>query len=442
MSSPSVAEELSPVIQALIKSDPKVALKFWDGSVLGPLDADTTIVIKSPNILRRLLYAPGELGLARSYVSGDIETQGDIYPLVSNYLGATPTPGESSLAMGPKGWLSVIKVALKYKVIGPPLPPPPEEIKVKGTRHSQPRDRASIAHHYDLPESFYQLLLGKTLTYSCAYFTSPTTSLDDAQRSKYDLICRKLGLEQGMRLLDVGCGWGGMVLYAAENYGVEALGVTLSEEQAKVATRVVEQAGLCSKVTIKLQDYRDIDEEPFDAISSIGMFEHVGLDKLKHYFEVLFSLTKPQGRLLNHGISRPPGPHILAPRSFIDRYVFPDGELIEVGNVISVAQQCGFEVRDVESMREHYGRTLRYWVQNLENNWEEAISIVGPGRAKVWRLYMAASAINFENGLTSLHQVLAVKPSKGPKGSISGMPITRQELFKGGILGRSTDSVF
>lgn len=434
MESSLVAQEFKPIIGSIMKANPNISVKFWDGSVLGDEKAPITITIKNPNVLRRLLYAPGELGLARSYVAGDIELEGKIYPLISNYLGATPTPGESSLKIDAKGWAAIVKAALKYKAIGPPLPSPPEEIKIKGIKHSKPRDRTAISHHYDLPESFYRLFLGETLTYSCARFTSPTTSLDDAQKAKYDLICRKLGLKEGMRLLDVGCGWGGMVLHAAQNYGVEALGVTLSEEQAKVAQRRVEEAGLSSRVTIKLQDYRDINEQPFDSISSIGMFEHVGLDKLKAYFEVLSSLLKPRGRLLNHGISRPPGPHIPNSRSFIDRYVFPDGELVEVGNVISVAQQCGFEVRDVESLREHYGMTLRHWVQNLEDNWEEAVSIVGPGRAKVWRIYMAGSAINFENGLTSIHQVLAVKPEKGPNGSISGMPLTREELFQGGIL--------
>jgi cyclopropane-fatty-acyl-phospholipid synthase len=270
------------------------------------------------------------------------------------------------------------------------------------------------------------LLLGETMTYSCAYFSSPEATLDQAQTAKYDLICRKLGLRPGMRLLDVGCGWGGMVMHAAEHFGVDAVGVTISRQQADLAAKRVADAGLADRAEIRLQDYRDLGSERFDAISSIGMFEHVGLSELRHYFAVLHGLLVPEGRLLNHGISRLPGPAGFGKRSFITRYVFPDGELHEVGSVITAMQSEGFEVRDVEALREHYARTLRTWVSNLEANWDEAVSLAGAARVRIWRLYLAGSAAGFEGGRINLHQVLAVSPD-GDGGS--GMPATRASFL-------------
>jgi cyclopropane-fatty-acyl-phospholipid synthase len=315
-------------------------------------------------------------------------------------------------------------------VIGRPLPPPPQEAQLRGRRHSKSRDSAAISHHYDLSNDFYRLVLGPTITYSCAYFPEEDATLEEAQRNKYDVICRKLGLQPGMRLLDVGCGWGGMVLHAAEEYGVDAVGVTLSERQAELATQRVEDAGLRGRVEIRVQDYRDVADGPFDAISSIGMFEHVGRDKLAEYFACLHKLLAPGGRLLNHGISRPgnegAGARAKFDRNgFIERYVFPDGELHEVGTVVSLMQER-FEVRDVESLREHYARTLRHWVTNLEANWDRAVELVGPS-ARIWRLYMAGSALNFEAGRTSIHQVLAVKPDAT---GASRMPLTRARLME------------
>jgi len=308
--------------------------------------------------------------------------------------------------------------------LGRPLPPPEEEARLGGRLHSKARDAAAISHHDDVGNDFYRLVLGPTLTYSCAYFATPQGSLDDAQRAKYDLICRKLGLGEGVRLLDVGCGWGGMVLHAAEHYGVRAVGITLSKEQHALATERVADAALAGRVEIRLQDYRDVDDGPFDAISSIGMFEHVGMDALTGYFTKLYSLLKPEGRLLNHGISRPAGPSAIDRNSFIARYVFPDGGLHEVGTVVSSMQGEGFEVRDVESLREHYALTLRAWVRNLEANWDEAQALIGPRRARIWRLYMAASALNFEAGRTAIHQVLGLRPSRE---GASGIPLRREE---------------
>jgi cyclopropane-fatty-acyl-phospholipid synthase len=269
---------------------------------------------------------------------------------------------------------------------------------------------------------FYRHVLGPSMTYSCAVWSSPDVGLEAAQAAKYELICRKLGLEPGMRLLDIGCGWGGMILHAAEHHGVEAVGVTLSARQAEWAEKRIADAGLSDRVRVRLEDYRDIADGPYDAISSIGMFEHVGLSQLAVYFEKVHSLVRPGGRLLNHGISRPPFERPrFARASFIDRYVFPDGELHEVGSVISTIQQAGFEARHMETLREHYALTLRAWVDNLERHWDDCVKEVGEARARIWRLYMAASAVNFETGRTQIHQVLAVRP--GRNGADSGMPL-------------------
>jgi len=265
-------------------------------------------------------------------------------------------------------------------------------------------------------------VLGPSLTYSCAVWHDPDDTLEAAQANKYELICRKLDLRPGMRLLDVGCGWGGMVMHAAQNHGVQAVGITISRQQAELAEKRVAEAGLSDQVQIRVQDYREVADGPYDGISSIGMFEHVGEARLAEYFECLRRLVRPEGRLLNHGISRPArGEKARLPRrSFINRYVFPDGELHEVGRVISITQDAGFEVRHVESLREHYALTLRRWVANLEAHWDEAVSEVGAPRARVWRLYMAASAVNFEAGRSQVHQVLSVPREPG---ALSGLPL-------------------
>ncbi len=244
------------------------------------------------------------------------------------------------------------------------------------------RDREAVSHHYDVSNEFYRLFLGPSLTYSCAVFSDDDMSLEDAQASKYELVSRKLDLQPGMRLLDVGCGWGGMAMHAADRHDVMAVGVTVSTRQVELASKRVAEAGLADRVQIRNQDYRLVTDGPFDAISSIGMFEHVGEARLAEYFGHLYDLLPPGGRLLNHGISRPPNPDgrlkaKFSRRGFIDRYVFPDGELHEIGRVVSIVQQAGFEVRHVESLREHYAKTLRHWVANLEAHWDEAVELVG-----------------------------------------------------------------
>jgi cyclopropane-fatty-acyl-phospholipid synthase len=410
---------LADLLRQLLGPDLPIAIEAYDGSRLGPVDAPATLLIRSPTALHRIVQAPGELGFARAYVAGDVDLEGDIFAALAlrDHL--------PDMKLRPAQWLAALRLvgvgALK------PVPAPPEEARLHGRRHTKERDAAAIAHHYDVSNDFYRHVLGPSMTYSCAVWTDPSITLEEAQANKHELICRKLGLEPGMRLLDIGCGWGGMLLHAAARHGVQAVGVTLSKRQAELAEKRAAEAGLAGKVEVRYQDYRDVDDGPYDAVSSIGMFEHVGLRQLGVYFERCHELLPPGGRLLNHAISRParaPGSTAdgrtrFSRRSFIDRYVFPDGELHEVGTVVSAIQHAGFEARHMESIREHYGLTLRAWVANLEANWDACVADVGRARARIWRLYMAASAIHFEANRTQVHQVLAVKPDGGR----SGLPL-------------------
>ena len=404
---------MARALEAVLGPDLPIAVRAYDGSRLGPADAPATLLVRSPVVFRRLITAPGELGMGRAYVAGELDVEGDLYSALAALADRMP----DLRAFGPRQWAEVLRLAGSsvLRTGFAALPVPPEEAHLSGVRHSKERDAAAIAHHYDISNAFYRIVLGPSMTYSCAVWERGDVTLEDAQAAKYELVSRKLGLEPGMRLLDVGCGWGGMVLHAAANHGVRAVGVTLSRRQAEWAEKAVAEAGLADRVEIRHQDYRDVRDGPFDAISSIGMFEHVGLSQLRVYSGGLRRLLRAGGRLLNHGVARPPnaGRTRFQPNSFIDRYVFPDGELHEVGSVVSTMQGTGFEVRHVESLREHYALTLRAWVSNLEASWDEAVAEVGPGRARVWRLYMAASALNFEAGRTQVHQVLAVRSDGG-----------------------------
>ncbi|HEX9531048.1 MAG TPA: cyclopropane-fatty-acyl-phospholipid synthase family protein, partial [Acidimicrobiales bacterium] len=410
---------LAEVFEAIAGPDAPVEFRAYDGSVCGAPGSDVKITIRSPVAVSYLAQAPGALGLARAYVSGHLDVDGDMYITLSRLSRAQ----ETNMSLAEK--VKLLQSLGGPKVLVPRIPPPPQEVRINrrflnGRMHSKGRDAHAISHHYDVSNDFYRLVLGSTMTYSCARFESQGQSLDDAQQAKYELICRKLGLAPGQRLLDVGCGWGGMVLHAAARHGIAALGVTLSRPQEELARKRAAESGLDGQVEIRLQDYRDL-AGSYDAVSSIGMFEHVGRARTAEYFTTLAALLRPGGRLLNHAISTPEGASFDR-RSFVARYVFPDGELQDVGSVCLGMQKAGLEVRDVECLREHYALTLRHWAANLEANWDAAVALVGERRARVWRLYMTGSAVSFEEGEISVHQVLGVKPDQGA----SGMALTRR----------------
>lgn len=417
---------LRPLVDRLLGGRIPLRFAFWDGSTIEPTDVSDAVGamvrVRSVDALRRILWAPGEIGLARAFVAGDLDIDGDIF-------GALRVLSEVSVKDLAQTRVSALPAALsgalRVGALRRPPPPPPEEARPRGRLHSRRRDAQAVSHHYDVGNDFYALVLGPSMTYSCARFADETTSLEEAQAAKHELVCRKLGLDRrpGARLLDVGCGWGSMALHAATGHGAIVVAVTLSAAQAEYARLRVAAAGLSDRIEVRLQDYRDIRGEQFDAISSIGMFEHVGGSQMAVYFETLRGLLHPTGRLLNHAISSPGGSRITA-RSFMGRYVFPDGELQDVGEVVLAMERAGFEVRDVESLREHYSRTLHAWVDNLAAHWPAAVDLVGAARARVWRLYMAASAVGFDDGGLGIHQVLGVVPR--PDGS-STMPATRDD---------------
>ncbi|MEU6736607.1 cyclopropane-fatty-acyl-phospholipid synthase family protein [Streptomyces physcomitrii] len=426
--------QLQSVAEELWGTGLPLRLRAWDGSEAGP-PGGPVLVVRNRRALRRLLFKPGELGLARAWVAGDLEVEGDLYAALALLSGliwerGEDTGGSRSLgaALREPGVRAAVRrlVALARPLLPPA--PPAEERRRPGLlhRHTRRSDRQAIGHHYDVGNDFYALVLGPSMVYSCAYWGGPEDTLEAAQRDKLELVCRKLGMRPGMRLLDVGCGWGSMAIHAAREHGVRVVGVTLSAEQAAFARKRVADAGLTDRVEIRVQDYRDVADGPFDAISSIGMAEHVGAAHYLEYARTLHGLLVPGGRLLNHQIARPPQHDEDAYQvdAFIDAYVFPGGELAPVGTTTGLLEEAGFEVRDLESLREHYALTLRGWVANLEREWRRALALTTPGRARVWRLYMAASALAFESGQLGVNQVLAVRAADGGG---SGLPLRTRD---------------
>ncbi|MFG2628702.1 class I SAM-dependent methyltransferase [Streptomyces sp. NPDC048473] len=412
------AMRLTALAEELLGEGLPVRIRAWDGSESGPPDAPV-LVIRNRRALRRLLWKPGELGLARAWVAGELDIEGDLYEgldLMASLIWDRGAEAKDSVhpVRDPKV-RAFGKGLLQLAGPWPPPPPPPEEVRRRtGTLHTKRRDKEAISHHYDVGNDFYELVLGPSMVYSCAYWEDDG-SLEDAQRDKLDLVCRKLALKEGDRLLDVGCGWGSMAIHAAREYGARVTGVTLSVEQAAYARKRIAEEGLTDRIEIRVQDYRDVRDGPYDAISSIGMAEHVGSVRFREYADALYALLKPGGRLLNHQIARRPEKDESAYHvdEFIDAYVFPDGELAPVGRTVATLEEAGFEARDVESIREHYALTLRSWVANLEKNWDRAVRMSSPGRARVWRLYMAASALSFEHNKIGVNQILVVRPAQG-----------------------------
>jgi len=408
---------LAKVFERLAGPDAPVEFTAYDGSRSGVPGADIRFDIRSPYAMSYLLRSPGSLGLARAYVSGHIDVYGDMYTALVR------------MSQTMAGISKQDKLGLLKDIAGDPLlraavmtrlDPPPQEVRVNrqflsGLRHSKKRDAEAIHHHYDVSNTFYEWVLGPSMAYTCACYPFEDATLEQAQFHKFDLVARKIALKPGMRLLDVGCGWGGMVMHAAKHYGVKALGVTLSKQQAEWAQKAIAEAGLSDVAEVRHLDYRDVAEGEFDAISSIGLTEHIGMANLPSYFAFLYSKLKPGGRLLNHTITRPDNTEASMRREgFINRYVFPDGELEGPGYIMGKMHDAGFEVRHEENLREHYAKTLTAWCRNLDDHWDEAVAEVGDGTARVWRLYMAGCRYGFERNWIQLHQMLGVK--LGPHG--------------------------
>lgn len=417
-----VAGRLQPLVSRILGVQFPLRIRGWDGSEAGPPGA-AVLVLRHRRALRRLLWRPGEIGLGRAYVSGDLDVEGDLFAAMETMMRVLPVGGGGRVKLSRESKRELVRTAVTLGAVGPEPKPPPEEVRLSGDVHSKERDAAAISHHYDVGNDFYRYVLGETMVYSCAYWArpdDPTYTVDDAQRDKCDLVARKLGLRPGQRLLDVGCGWGTMAIHAAKHYGVQALGITLSEEQAEYARKRAHEAGLEDQVDIEVLDYRDVGGGPYDAISSIGMAEHVGSERYAEYANDLYQLLRPGGRLLNHQISRRPADGTTSPSMFIRNYVFPDGELLPVGQTVELLEEAGFEVRDLQSLREHYARTLRQWIVNLRRHWQECTALTSHGRARTWQLFMAGSALSFDAGRIGINQVLAVRTHPDGRSELPG----------------------
>ena len=436
------------LIERLFPSPRPFAVRLWNGVEL-PGAAGTRLALNHAAALRQMLTPPIELSLGEAFIYGDFDIEGDIFAVFPALDGVNG-----------RSFAAAELITLARQILALPKrdrkrPSTRGAARLKGSRHTRQRDKAAVQYHYDVGNDFYGLWLDRHRQYSCAYFGDGVTDLDTAQERKLEHICRKLRLQPGERLLDIGCGWGGLVAYAAQKYGVRALGITLSEEQASYANAQIARLGLSDQVSVKLRDYRDVGAEAFDKIVSIGMVEHVGRKQLAEYFAQAYRHLKPGGLFLNHAISRralwlhkmntavelcsspdmrPPRTsfwqklidrRVLGSGSFIERYVFPDGELIPVSELNIVAEQAGFEPRDVENLREHYALTLRQWVQRLEARRAEAIELAGEEVYRTWRLYMAVSAYGFESGRINVNQTLLAKPDAGR----SYLPLTREDLY-------------
>lgn len=410
------------------------AVAFWDGTREAP-GAQTpafTLVLRHPDTLRRMLLPPSELTLAEAYVRGDIEIEGDLGAAsgVADDLGAL---------LAAPGRLARVLLRLQALPVAdePPVARTDGRFRRQGQRHSLERDRAAVRHHYDLGNDFYALWLDRRMVYSCAYFPTGGETLDEAQEAKLELICRKLRLRPGERLLDIGCGWGGLISFAAERYGVEALGITLSQAQAQLARERIAAAGLSGRCRVEICDYRELPpSEVFDKVVSVGMVEHVGRAQMRAYFETAFRHLRPGGLFLNHGIVlaapqpggtlRRLGARLWGQGAFIQHYIFPDGELLPAGEMLSYAEACGFEPRDLESLREHYALTLDHWRRRLEARQTEAVALVGEPLYRAWRLYLAGSAWRFRVGQIGIVQMLFARQTA--RGRVE-LPLTRADLY-------------
>ncbi|MBF6298178.1 class I SAM-dependent methyltransferase [Nocardia amamiensis] len=407
---------IAEIFETLVEGDVPIRLTAYDGSAAGPEDSEFALDITTPRGINYLATAPGDLGMARAYIAGDLTASGvhpgDPYELL-RAMDGLKFRRPSALA------LVTIARSLGWERLKPVAPPPQEtlprwrRIAFEGLLHSKARDAEAIHHHYDVSNAFYEYVLGPSMTYTCAVYGDENWSLEQAQENKYRLVFEKLRLKEGDRLLDIGCGWGGMVRYAAKR-GVKVIGATLSAEQADWAQQKIAEDGLTELAEVRHSDYRDVPEGEFDAVSSIGLTEHIGVHNYPFYFDFIKSKLRDGGLFLNHCITRPDNTRTTKAGDFIDRYVFPDGELIGSGRIISEIQNIGLEVLHEENLREHYALTLQEWCKNLVANWDACVAEVGEGTAKVWGLYMAGCRLGFQRNVVQLHQVLGVKlPADG-----------------------------
>jgi cyclopropane-fatty-acyl-phospholipid synthase len=378
--------------------DRPFAVRLWDGSTLPASNGGgPTFEVRSPDALAHALLSPGQLGLSRAYVSGALDVD-DLDAVLEVLADWQPPPLERR---------EQAKLALAAaRAFGLRRPPhvPRAELRLSGRRHTPERDARAVRHHYDVSNDFFALFLGEDMTYSCAIFSRGAKTLEEAQETKLELVCTKLDLQEGQRVLDVGCGWGSFAIHAAERHGVAVVGITLSEPQAELARQRVAQRGLSDRVEIRVQDYRDVDDGPFDAVSSIGMVEHVGSNQIDLYARQLARLVKPGGRVLNHGIARLRHGEPEA-GEFTQRYVFPDGAPLHLSRIQFALERAGLETHHVEDFRHDYAETLRHWARRFDDNLDEAIRLGGAERARVWRLYLRGARRGFETGFTSIYQV-------------------------------------
>jgi cyclopropane-fatty-acyl-phospholipid synthase len=406
-----VAQVIADLLKNQVGLDLPVRLRAWDGSEAGP-EEGPVLIARSPQALRRILWRPGELGLARAYISGDLDVEGDLTEglrrVWSVLRTSRPRATRIPFVTYAPAALAAIRAAAQLNLLVPPAGPPASELRVRGRLHSRARDQAVIAGHYDLPAAFYQLILDPSMAYSCAYWDGQK-DLKQAQLAKLDLIMGKLALEPGQRLLDVGCGWGSLTLHAARAR-VQVTGVTLSREQGGYVQQRARGLGLTGRADVRIQDYRDPIDGKYDAAASIEMGEHVGDAQYPGFCAALYRRLKPGGRLLIQQMSRSGKAPGGGP--FIESYITPDMDMRPVGDTIKLIEQAGFEVTGVQAMREHYVRTIRAWAENFERNLPAIKDLLSPEQVRVWRLYLAGGALAFEEGRMGVDQILATRPAR------------------------------